>query len=197
MSYNKLKEVSIRHLVEKKGSLDYLSWAHAWNELHKLFPDAKRTVYEDPLTGWNYFTDGNTGWVKVGITVNGLEHIDYLPIMNNKNKSIPVAEITTFDVVKSIQRSTVKAIALHGLGVDLWFSDGTKIEPSSPPPPKVKKADKIIVKKNDPNWKNKIVPWIKSLNGTMPLDDVIKNLQKKYIVTPTIKKHIENEYNTK
>ena len=197
MSYKDLSVVKIDHLIEKKGNLDYLSWAHAWNELHKLFPDAQRTIYEDPLTGWNYFTDGSTGWVKVGITVNGLEHIDYLPIMNYKNKSIPAGDITTFDVVKTIQRSTVKAIALHGLGINLWMGEDTKVEQSSPPPKSIKKKDKIIVKKNDSNWKAKIVPWIKGLNGTMSLDDVIINLQKKYIITPTIKKHIENEYNNK
>ena len=35
MSYKKLSEVSIDHLIEKKGKQDYLSWANAWNEVKK------------------------------------------------------------------------------------------------------------------------------------------------------------------
>ena len=28
---------------------------------------------------WNYFTDGKTCWVKTGVTINGIEHIEDLP----------------------------------------------------------------------------------------------------------------------
>jgi hypothetical protein len=83
-----LQEVAIKSKVERKGNLDYISWANAWAMLKERFPDAQRTVYEHEHTGLNYFSDGNTAYVKVGITVKGLEHIDYLPVMDFKNKAV-------------------------------------------------------------------------------------------------------------
>ena len=54
MSYNKLSEVNIDHLLEKKGKMNYLSWANAWNEVKKVYPDTIRTVYEGEF-GMPYF----------------------------------------------------------------------------------------------------------------------------------------------
>jgi len=71
----------------------------------------------------NYFTDGKTCWVKVGVTVNGIEHIEELPIMNNKNQSIPNGSITSTEVNKSIQRALTKAIARHGVGLYIYANE--------------------------------------------------------------------------
>ena len=70
-----------------------------------------------------YFTDGKTCWVKTGVEVAGLEHIEYLPIMDYKNKSISLENVTSFDVNKSIQRSLTKALARHGLGLYLYAGE--------------------------------------------------------------------------
>lgn len=110
-----LSAINVNEKTEKKNGLTYLSWAWAWSELKTYYPDAFYTIYENQH-GWNYFTDGITGWVKTGVTVEGLEHIEYLPIMDYRNKSIPCANITSFDVNKAIQRSLTKAISRHGLG---------------------------------------------------------------------------------
>ena len=110
-----LSAINVNEKTEKKNGLTYLSWAWAWSELKNHFPNAFYTIYENN-DGWNYFTDGITGWVKTGVTVEGLEHIEYLPIMDYRNKSIPCANITSFDVNKAIQRSLTKAISRHGLG---------------------------------------------------------------------------------
>ena len=96
-----LNSIDVNEHVEKKNNLSYLSWAWAWAELKNVFPDATYTIYENN-EGWNYFTDGRTGWVKTGVTVNGIEHIEYLPIMDFKNKSIPLGSVTSFDVNKAI-----------------------------------------------------------------------------------------------
>ena len=117
-----LNQVDCRDKVEKKNGLTYLSWAFAWGELKKRFPDSTYTVYENK-DGWNYFHDGGTCWVKTGVTVNGIEHIEYLPVMDYKNKSIPLGSVTSFDVNKTIQRSLTKAIARHGLGLDIYSGD--------------------------------------------------------------------------
>ena len=66
------------------------------------------TIYENK-DGWNYHTDGKTGWVKTGVTIKEIEHIEYLPIMDFRNKSITADNITSFDVNKAIQRSLTKA----------------------------------------------------------------------------------------
>ena len=117
-----LNSVDCRDKIEQKNGLSYLSWAYAWAELKKRFPDATYTVYENER-GWNYFTDDSTCWVKTGVTVNGIEHIEYLPVMDFRNKSIPLGSVTSFEVNKAIQRSLTKAIARHGLGLYIYAGE--------------------------------------------------------------------------
>ena len=117
-----LNSINVNDKVEKKNGLSYLSWTWAWAEVKKIHPDATYTIYENN-DGWNYFTDGRTGWVKTGVTVNGIEHIEYLPIMDFKNKSITLENITSFDVNKAIQRSLTKAVARHGLGLYIYAGE--------------------------------------------------------------------------
>ena len=120
--FNDLYAVNVNGHTEKKNGLTYLSWAWAWGEIKKRHPDATYTVYEN-ADGWNYHTDGRTCWVKTGVTVNGIEHIEYLPVMDYKNKSIPVENVTSFDVNKAIQRSLTKACARHGLGLYIYAGE--------------------------------------------------------------------------
>ena len=120
--FKELNAVNCSDKVEKKGNLSYLSWAWAWAEVKKKFPDATYTIYED-AGGCFYHTDGRTCWVKTGVTVNGVEHIEYLPVMNNRNRSIPLDQVTSFDVNTSIQRSLTKACARHGLGLYIYAGE--------------------------------------------------------------------------
>lgn len=121
-TFETLNKINVNEHVEKKNGLSYLSWAWAWSEVKKAFPDATYTIYENDC-GWNYFTDGRTAWVKTGVTIEGLEHIEYLPVMDLRNKSIPVENITSFDVNKAIQRSLTKACARHGLGLYIYAGE--------------------------------------------------------------------------
>jgi hypothetical protein len=193
-SFTTLYAINVRDKVEKKGGLDYLSWAYAWAELLSNFPDAKRTVYEDPATGWNYFSDGRSAWVKVGITVNGIEHIDYLPIMNHKNYPIDAEKLTSFDVNKTIQRSTAKAIAMHGLGLALWTGEDLTDD-----------ADKAVIadKKakaapapallelniDDENW-DKVMSYVVA-NKHLGLAKLGQQLIRKYSINPEAKAKIK------
>ena len=120
--FNDLYAVNVNGHTEKKNNLTYLSWAWAWGEIKKKHPDATYTVYEN-ADGWNYHTDGRTCWVKTGVTVNGIEHIEYLPVMDYKNKSISIENVTSFDVNKAIQRSLTKACARHGLGLYIYAGE--------------------------------------------------------------------------
>lgn len=120
--FQKLADINVNDKTERKNGLTYLSWAWAWAEVKKLFPDAAYTIYEN-ASGWNYHTDGRTAWVKTGVTVNGLEHIEYLPVMDHRNRSIPLESISSFDVNKAIQRSLTKAVARHGLGLYIYAGE--------------------------------------------------------------------------
>ena len=120
--FTELYGVNVNGHTEKKNNLNYLSWAWAWGEIKKRHPDATYTVYENS-DGWNYHTDGRTCWVKTGVTVNGIEHIEYLPVMDYKNKSISIENVTSFDVNKAIQRSLTKACARHGLGLYIYAGE--------------------------------------------------------------------------
>lgn len=117
-----LNRISVQEKIEKKNGLSYLSWAYAWGELKKRYPDAVYTIYENK-DGWCYHTDGKTCWVKTGVTVNDIEHIEYLPVMDFKNRSISAEDVTSFDVNKAIQRSLTKAVARHGLGLYVYAGE--------------------------------------------------------------------------
>lgn len=120
--FETLSKVNVNDKTEKKGRMTYLSWRYAWAEVKKRYPSATYKVYESE-NGWNYFTDGRTGWVKTSVTIEDIEYIDYLPIMDAMNKSLPLEKITSFDVNKTIQRSITKACARHGLGLYIYSGE--------------------------------------------------------------------------
>lgn len=120
--FEKLNAINVNDKTEQKNGLTYLSWAWAWQEIKKVDPKANYTIYEN-ADGMFYHTDGMTAWVKTGVTVDGIEHIEYLPVMDYRNKSIPVGNITSFDVNKAIQRSLTKACARHGLGLYIYAGE--------------------------------------------------------------------------
>ena len=133
MSDNYFKElynIDVTGKVKQKNKLNYLSWAAAWAEVKKMYPDATYKIYEEvlsyapdgctPMKTRPWFDDGRTGWVKTGVVINGIEHIEDLPIMNFKNDAIPAEEIKSSEANKSIQRSLTKACARHGLGLYIY-----------------------------------------------------------------------------
>ena len=134
--FSVLNAVNVNEHTEKKNGLTYLSWAWAWQEVKKRFPDAQYTIYERE-DGVNYWTDGRTCWVKTGVTIGGLEHIEELPVMDYRNAAIPLDKVTSTDVNKAIQRSLTKACARHGLGLYIYagedLPDGEKPEPQERP----------------------------------------------------------------
>lgn len=124
--FNTLNAINVQEHIEKKNGLSYLPWAWAWAEIKKRYPMSTYTVYEN-ADGLCYHTDGKTAWVKTGVTVvdgdTAIEHIEYLPVMDMRNKSIALAAITSFDVNKAIQRSLTKAVARHGLGLYVYAGE--------------------------------------------------------------------------
>lgn len=193
--FKELRKKNVKKHIQKKGKQDYIPWAIAWTMLKEEFPNAQRIVYENPINGLNYFDDGRTAYVKVGIIVQGLEETDYLPVMDFRNKSIPLEKITSMDVNKTIQRSTVKAIALHGLGLELWAGEDIESGDTSSVVPKKDKTKKLItLKKGDDNW-TKVLSYIEQ-NPKSTIDTLVKNLRSKYQISKETKdelrKHLES-----
>lgn len=142
-----LNKVDVSSKIDEKIGLKYLSWANAWTYLRGLYPEATWQVYSrvvqtsvtkvipDELTKGSttittdyqdeipYFTDGKTCYVKVGVTIEGREEIEMLPIMDNKNNAVPLASVTMTLVNKAIQRAFVKACARHGLGLYVYAGE--------------------------------------------------------------------------
>ncbi len=120
--FETLNKIDVGKWIEKKGNLSYLSWANAYAEVKKHYPLMQYKTYENDL-GFNYHTDGITAWVKVSTTIEDLEHIEYLPVMDYKNKSIPKDQVTSMNVNTAIQRALTKSLARHGLGLYIYAGE--------------------------------------------------------------------------
>lgn len=147
--FQKLYDVDVKDKVKKKNGLNYVSWAAAWAEVKKIYPDATYHIYERETPEGlviNYFTDGKTCWVKTGVTINSIEHIEELPVMDFKNQSIKLENITSSDVNKAIQRSLTKACARHGLG--LYIYEGEDL-PENAKKEKKEQGEELTKQKNE------------------------------------------------
>tara|TARA_R110000868_G_scaffold371378_2_gene634911 strand:+ start:2692 stop:3288 length:597 start_codon:yes stop_codon:yes gene_type:complete len=189
-----LSSISVKDKIERKGNLDYLSWANAWAMLKANYPDTQRVVYESPFTGLNYFTDGTTAYVKVGVLVNGWEHIDYLPIMDFRNNAIPIAKITSMDVNKAIQRSTAKAIAMHGLGLSLWTGEDIP-EPTTTTPETPAVIDRKDLVKDTEEWE-RVSAYVNG-NKDKKFADLVEQISRKFIIKANVQKELEKIHKAK
>lgn len=147
-----LKGLTKKKVVENKQKgtryeLDYLEWSTAITLANDAFPDqvsykvrefptkifkqilieeagnTKKYVIVEDVQPLQYCSDGQTAWVEVEVTVAGCTATETLAIMDSRNQSIKVNEITSTAVNKSIKRCLVKALANMGLGLSLWQKD--------------------------------------------------------------------------
>ncbi len=112
--------INVNEKVEKKGSQTYLSWAFAWAEFKKIYPEA---TYKIERFG-GAFCVGNEkmGYmVATSVTADGLTYEMWLPVMDMRNKSI--LQPTTFDVNKAIMRCLTKNLAMFGLGLYIYAGE--------------------------------------------------------------------------
>lgn len=132
--FDLLYSINVNDKTETKEGLTYLSWSWAWAEIKKKFPDANYNIkrFENGLP---YVYDPNTGYmVFTDVTINGLTHEMWLPVMDSHNramksepytiktkyKEINVPAATMFDVNKAIMRCLVKNLAVFGLGLYIY-----------------------------------------------------------------------------
>jgi len=134
--FETLSKVDVKDHVEQKNGLSYLSWAWGWKYVKSIYPNASYKVLKSKAmvngceNELNYFTDGKTAWVEVEVTIECDTQSMYLPIMDYRNRSIALENLTSFDVNKNIQRCLAKNIAVNfGLGITLYAGEDLPEEP--------------------------------------------------------------------
>lgn len=92
--FQELYSLDVNQYVEKKNDLSYLSWAYAWAEFKKIYPDATYEVKKDE-NGRCYFGHEDIGYmVYTSVTAGGLTYEMWLPVMDGANKSMKFEEYT-------------------------------------------------------------------------------------------------------
>ena len=123
-TFELLSKVNVEGKTKEKGGLTYLPWASAWAEVKKVCPDATFKIYSQIVDEYGntrfWHDDGRTGWVVVGVTIDGIEIVETLAIMDMRNKAIAANQITSTDANKATKRCLVKACAMHGLGLYIY-----------------------------------------------------------------------------
>ena len=136
-SFEKLYQINVNDKTEDKNGLTYLSWAFAIAEFKKVHPNMTYEVKKFE-NGLPYVYDENTGYmVFTSVTVDGLTHEMWLPVMDGNNKAmkskpytvktkykeIVVNAATMFDINKTIMRCLTKNLAMFGLGLYIYAGE--------------------------------------------------------------------------
>lgn len=119
--FEDVAKVNVNEHTEKKGNLTYLSWAWAWAEFKKLYPDASYEVVKFG-EGKPYYCDEKTGYMcYTKVKADGIEHEMWLPVMDSRNKAM--LQPTMFDINKTIMRCLTKNLAMFGLGLYIYAGE--------------------------------------------------------------------------
>lgn len=87
--FDTLYNINVNEHTEQKNGLTYLSWAWAWAEVKKKYPDAQYHICMFGETDLPYVYDEKTGYmVFTEVTINGITHEMWLPVMDNNNKAM-------------------------------------------------------------------------------------------------------------
>lgn len=144
--FDALYSLDLSDKLEKRENdkLSYLSWANAWAEFKRAYPNAEYRIIKDPTTNLPYFNDPNTGLiVYTEVTADNQTYEMWLPVMDAKNKAMKeqpytyqvydsykktyvektVQAATMFDINKAIMRCLVKNLAMFGLGLYVYAGE--------------------------------------------------------------------------
>ena len=133
--YGQLASIDVSGKTEKKGKFTYLSWTYAVDQLLQVYPEAKMEVSTNP-DGLPFFSFGNGVFVHCKVTVDGVTREQWHPVMDFKNKSVESPDAC--QIHTSIQRCMTKAIAMHGLGLNIYAGEDLPLveadeDPEDPP----------------------------------------------------------------
>ena len=144
--FDALYSLDLSDKLERRENdkLSYLSWANAWAEFKRAYPNAEYRIIKDPTTNLPYFNAPNTGLVVyTEVTADNQTYEMWLPVMDAKNKAMKeqpytyqvydsykktyvektVQAATMFDVNKAIMRCLVKNLAMFGLGLYVYAGE--------------------------------------------------------------------------
>jgi len=126
MITSELLKVNVNEFTEKKNGLTYLSWAWAWTKVLEADPSANYEVKFFPhIDNANitlpYMDMGGSCFVWVTVTIFGKPLTVQLPVLDYRNKCIPVPN--AFDVNTAIMRCLTKGVAMHGLGLYIYAGE--------------------------------------------------------------------------
>lgn len=161
-TFEKLYPIDVNeHKEDKQNGCSYLSWTWAWAEVKKAYPDAVYSIkrFENNLP---YVYDEKTGYmVFTDVTIDGVTHEMWLPVMDNMNKAMKAAPYKyqtkfgkemwvkaadMFDINKTIMRCLTKNLAMFGLGLYIYagedLPEDMEEEPQKPKKAKEKEPEK-------------------------------------------------------
>ena len=134
-----LNSIDVNGHTEKKKDLTYLSWAWAYAEMMKRYPDMSYTIERFGEEKRPYLYDENLGYmVFTTVTVEGVTKEMWLPVMDGNNKAmkdkpytydtkfkkdLKVESATMFDINKTIMRCLVKNMGMFGLGLYIYAGE--------------------------------------------------------------------------
>ena len=144
--FDALYSLDLSDKLERRENdkLSYLSWANAWAEFKRAYPNATYRIIKDTNTNLPYFNDPNIGLiVYTEVTADNQTYEMWLPVMDAKNKAMreqpytyqvydsykktyiekTVQAATMFDVNKAIMRCLVKNLAMFGLGLYVYAGE--------------------------------------------------------------------------
>jgi len=221
--FETLSAINVNDKVEKKSGLTYLSWAWAWAEVKKAYPDASYLVLREPNTFLPYFHDEALGYmVMTQVTIQGQTLEMWLPVMDGANKAMKheaytystrygdksVEQASMFDINKTLMRCLVKNLAMFGLGhyifagEDLPESESDLVANTTSKPiakaPATKTATegeaKPQLKVDSEDWQ-KVVKWIGD-NKTKSFEDIEKILKQRFTIAPAALKSLKTIVDT-
>ena len=193
--FENLFKLNVNEQVEKKNGLNYLSWVYSWAEVKKRYPEA---TYEVKRFGENqlpYVYDENTGYmVFTTVTIEGLTHEMWLPVMDGANKAMKnkpytydtrykkgavVEAATMFDINKTIMRCLAKNLAMFGLGLYIYAGEDL--------------PESEVLSKNTRNQINAQITEYSNISNKQ-VSEIVKEL--KGVVKKDIREINENEAKT-
>lgn len=140
-AFETLNKLNVNEHVEVKETgktkLSYLSWSWAWAEVKKHYPNATYTIWKDEQNKPYIFTEGLGYMVYTSVTIDGMTHEMWLPVMDSHNmamldepyqfktkyNSYTVNKASMMDINKAIMRCLTKNLAMFGLGLYIYAGE--------------------------------------------------------------------------
>lgn len=210
--FNTLYKLDVNENVEKKKTgntyLSYLSWAWAWAEVKKKFPQAQYSIqkFENNLP---YVFDPNTGYmVFTTVTIDDMTYEMWLPVMDGANKAMKhepytykvikwengkrngftdkeVESASMFDINKTIMRCLVKNLAMFGLGLYIYAGEDLP-EPQQATDEQIKELRKLfkesadILKRSEEKFETQMLTHFKYAGKLEDINENIYTAIKEY-----------------